>query len=871
MRTFFLCLLVLVPALLVAAQEQPAKSDDAVKLLAALLKAVKQTDNIDARVQAIIDLGDIGPKAAPAVPDLLNALQTKNHVLRLNAALTLSRIGKPAVKPVAQLLRAKDADTRLYAIWTIGWIGPDARETIPVMIELLADKNEAVRRKAAFALGRLESEPSDRVLAALASACTDANAEVRQAAGDALVRFGRAAAPTLIELLGQKSPKGRRQAAATLGDIGADAGDAVAPLLDRCLANDSENRGHYAAMLVKVGRGGLPALATALKDPRSDVRTIAAETLGKLGAPGTPVLVDGLGDKNVEVRRLSAFTLMGTLGTSRNADKATVLALGFGLADEDDVVRVHCISALQGQPQAHLVSAKIKDALTDMNFHVRVQAYQLLGALGENVNGMMQKKLESKNDRERINTAALMCSVNFMRADAVPILAAGLKNDNLSLRMQAAHALGLAGLERDKVLPVFLAGFTHKWGSVRAQAVEGLGWHLDAGADAVSRVASALGDADARVRQQAVHVLHAAIKKHHVEARTVVPTLEKHFALGDAEVRKAILQVAWIYGESTKGLYVAALKDKDARVRLQGLLSVVNRTEERVVFLPALIPLVKDESQLVREQLVPTLQRIGEAAVACLGELLQDEDESVRRAASQALVSMGPKAAKALPNIKAAIKDDNATVRIHALVLLAQVGGGGPALLAKQFRAEPDPAVRAEALLEIAALPDKTRGAPLLKLGITDPALEVRHMTLNVLGQFGQGSREGVEVFALALQDAELDIRLISVGFAGWYGEQSWGPLAAALLTAKEARMRAAILEGLTVTKYRDKASVPILIDCLKDQDVAVRIHACNVLGNIGPEAAKALPSLRERTTEDFPVVREAARAAVKNIEAPKR
>ena len=30
-------------------------------------------------------------------------------------------------------------------------------------------------------------------------------------------------------------------------------------------------------------------------------------------------------------------------------------------------------------------------------------------------------------------------------------------------------------------------------------------------------------------------------------------------------------------------------------------------------------------------------------------------------------------------------------------------------------------------------------------------------MTLNVLGQFGQGSKEGVAVFALALQDVDLD------------------------------------------------------------------------------------------------------------------
>src|SRR5260370_5995098 len=109
---------------------EPKKADDPEKVLAGLLKTVKQKDNLDARIQAIMDLADFGPKAAPALPDLLEALQTKNEDLRLNASIALVKIGKPAIEPVAKLLNYPHVDTKFSAIWTTGRIGPDAKQNV---------------------------------------------------------------------------------------------------------------------------------------------------------------------------------------------------------------------------------------------------------------------------------------------------------------------------------------------------------------------------------------------------------------------------------------------------------------------------------------------------------------------------------------------------------------------------------------------------------------------------------------------------------------------------------------------------------------------------------------------------------------------
>ena len=91
-----------------AAQKfEEKKPDDPEKVLAGHLKALKDKDNIDARINAMVALQDFGPKAEAALPDLLECLETKNEDLRLNAAITLGKIGKAAVKPVAELLDRK--------------------------------------------------------------------------------------------------------------------------------------------------------------------------------------------------------------------------------------------------------------------------------------------------------------------------------------------------------------------------------------------------------------------------------------------------------------------------------------------------------------------------------------------------------------------------------------------------------------------------------------------------------------------------------------------------------------------------------------------------------------------------------------------
>jgi HEAT repeat protein len=77
-------------------------------------------------------------------------------------------------------------------------------------------------------------------------------------------------------------------------------------------------------------------------------------------------------------------------------------------------------------------------------------------------------------------------------------------------------------------------------------------------------------------------------------------------------------------------------------------------------------------------------------------------------------------------------------------------------------------------------------------------------------------------------------------------------------------------LQTLVNTQYNAKASVTPLVDCLKDGNPNVRLFACTILGNIGPDAAAALPALRDLQNDSNANVQNSARAAIGRIESKK-
>lgn len=101
--------------------------------------AVRPFEEWTMREVAAAALGRIG---RPAVPKLVEALESSNPALRQKAADTLARIGPAASDAVPALIKAlRDTDplVRKSAARALGQIGPDAEDAVPALIELLSD------------------------------------------------------------------------------------------------------------------------------------------------------------------------------------------------------------------------------------------------------------------------------------------------------------------------------------------------------------------------------------------------------------------------------------------------------------------------------------------------------------------------------------------------------------------------------------------------------------------------------------------------------------------------------------------------------------------------------------------------------------
>src|SRR5437870_5200221 len=96
-------------------------------------------------------------------------------------------------------------------------------------LKALGDKDDGIRAKAAFALGKIGPDPKLAVKPLL-KLLTEGNADVRRSASEALGQFKAAAVPGLIEALKDDVVSMKIEAALALGQIGPDAKAALLAL-----------------------------------------------------------------------------------------------------------------------------------------------------------------------------------------------------------------------------------------------------------------------------------------------------------------------------------------------------------------------------------------------------------------------------------------------------------------------------------------------------------------------------------------------------------------------------------------------------------------------------------------------------------------
>ncbi len=374
----------------------------------------------------------------PAIRALLTALGRDDQRLAAREGLRLA--GVAVVGPIVARLPSATGDELLIEVELLGELG-DARaapaligelergrigrervvdalgkvargssELVMELTALLADKEPAVRRRAAHAIVGIVDT---RAASALADAVADSDREVRLCAIGELGRLKAArAAPALAQALGAKDPETAAAAARALGEIadrhsGAaleaalahpdrrvrrDAADALGRLGDSSLVpsvmrrarlNGAERPEALAAL------GGLlrrhpdaVARELLLGDAESNDPNIATEAIAALAALGDPQsaprLIKPLARHDAEVRRQAARAL-GELATGDDGESALVTRLG---DDSDASVRAEAAWALGKGKGGAASLAALEHALASPSAELRVNAAAALARLG---------------------------------------------------------------------------------------------------------------------------------------------------------------------------------------------------------------------------------------------------------------------------------------------------------------------------------------------------------------------------------------------------------------------------------------------------------------------------------------------------------
>jgi HEAT repeat protein len=397
----------------------------------------------------------MGAGGAADVPALTRQLKAKELRDRLDAAVTLGRMGGEATTALPALRQAHaDGRVRVRAAEALAAIDTTPKEAVAALLTVLQDKASppAARKAAAVALGNRGADAKPAV-PGLAAALKDADEAVRWSATEALGRVGpeaAAAVPALVDALQDAAI--RSIVADTLGTLGP-AAQSAAPVL----AKQLKELGRPGVLaLARIGtdhaKAAVPFLIQDLRSGDHRVRwdaVIVVGAMGPLAKEAAPVLLElGRGGDLMagltawQVDRQAAMPYYLEQLKAADPTLRPWLACSLGMAKNEAKAAVPALEASLQDPAVANVSAW---ALALIRDDTKAAIPLMIAAL----------KDPSRPARQ-VSINALAQQGAEARA-AAPALIACLKDEDLNIRASAAGALGAIGKDAKSALPALKA------------------------------------------------------------------------------------------------------------------------------------------------------------------------------------------------------------------------------------------------------------------------------------------------------------------------------------------------------------------------------------------------------------------------------
>ena len=258
----------------------------------------------------------------PAIPYIVKNLRRKDSMFNTAWVWLWPKLPGAVQRRVSQPTLARE--TRMNAVVALREMGPKARNAVPDLIERLSDPGSSIRLHSAIALGNLGPAASDAV-PHLKPLLASTNHTVRVYTANALWKITKnkdLVLPVLSQGIKQQGAPFRWAAAVFLGEMGLSALSAVPELEAATEAPDKETASCAIQALAQIGPQSVSTLEARLHDPDPAIRISAAfalENLGQRAASAIPELkkllndqgrgsptIMGRGSEVVEVRRIAA-------------------------------------------------------------------------------------------------------------------------------------------------------------------------------------------------------------------------------------------------------------------------------------------------------------------------------------------------------------------------------------------------------------------------------------------------------------------------------------------------------------------------------------------------------------------------------------
>jgi HEAT repeat protein len=366
------------------------------------------------------------------LPVLIEAL--KYNDICINMIEVLVKIGKPAVPVLIQLLSNRNELVRRSTAEALGKIRDSS--TVYVLIQALSDNDGWVRRYAAEALVNIVDSDSSAI-PELIQALSDKDNDVRKYFDNLLWRIGSPAVPALILALGDSDHLVRRRAVETLAHIGIRRDSSTVPAFIKALSDkDVVVRRYATEALMSIGyidSSAATASIQASNDNNVNASRYTIKILLNIYNPAVDALIQAQSDEDVMVRNNVALALYSI------AHSSIVPALIQSLNDKDEKVRIYAIEELGRRIEDSSTIAALIQALNDESIEVHKYAIKALSNIDKSDIPMLIPFLSDRDKMVRRWTTRLL--KNIGDSSAIPGLIQALSDNDGWVRRYAVEAL----------------------------------------------------------------------------------------------------------------------------------------------------------------------------------------------------------------------------------------------------------------------------------------------------------------------------------------------------------------------------------------------------------------------------------------------